>query len=272
MIKILAFDLDDTALNSKKELTPRTREAIIGAIDRGIITIPCTGREIGIVPDDVFAIPGLSYIITNNGAQIYSMPERKAVYSKCIEANAAKAVLLECRKFKAFIFASIGTKNILDSEGVIWAGESAKSLAPDYIKAMRIPMGDLAGLMDRSGDPVYKYALIVLDDEELERIKECISGLPGVYLTSSGEENLEVMPPGASKGEALKFVCSLAGVDLADVMAVGDNYNDMEMISEAGYSVAMGNAVEELKELADSVTLDCDEEGLAIAIERMCLR
>jgi len=271
MIKLLAFDLDGTALNSNKEMTARTGEAIARAISSGIIAIPCTGREIDRVPVDVLTIPGIKYLIVNNGSQVYSLPERKVIYSRTIERETALSTLEVCRGFETLVFGSVGTAGVVDCEGIIWQNESAKKIAPDFLEILCIPTVDLMDFLSKGEDILYKFDLIVFDSDEHRRIWDSLSVRSDVFLTSSAEHNIEIMPPGSCKGNALKHVCSVLGVALEHVMAVGDNYNDKEMLAEAGCSVAMGNSVPALLELADSVTASCDEDGLAIAIESMLL-
>jgi len=271
MFKILAFDLDGTALNSEKKVTARTSAAITRAIDRGIIAIPCTGREVNGIPEDVLAIPGIEYLISNNGAQVVSMPERQNIYSRTIDKNTAIATVLECRELNAFLFASMASLGYLDTKCEIRNDKAVWNRARQHFKSWNIPSVDLFEYISANDDPIYKFALVIVNEKEHEIIWDRFFGRPGIDLTSSGENNIEIMSPGTSKGAALKYICSRLGVDLKDVMAVGDNLNDIEMIEEAGYSVAMGNSAVKLAELADSVTLSCDEDGLAIAIERIIL-
>ena len=86
-------------------------------------------------------------------------------------------------------------------------------------------------------------------------------------ITSSDIDNIELMPHGTSKADALRFVARKTGIDMGQIMAIGDNYNDMEMIKSVGYGVAMGNGVDVLKQAAAVVTVSCDEDGAAAAIE-----
>jgi len=271
MVKLLAFDLDGTALTSNKELTERTAAAIAETIKRGIKAVPCTGREIDRVPVDILTIPGLEYLIVNNGGQVYSLPERRVVYSRTIDQETALSTLAECRDFKALVFGSIGTAGVVDVKGKVWEDDHVKKTATDFLDILCIPMVDLMEHLGKAENRLYKFDLIVFDGDEHKRLWNHLAKRSDIFLTSSAEHNIEIMPPGASKGSSLKNLCSQLGIDLKDVMAVGDNFNDMEMLQAAGYSVAMSNGVEALREIADEVTLSCDEDGLAIAIEKMLL-
>jgi len=271
MIKILAFDLDDTALTSGKRVTARTRAAILRAVDMGVLAIPCTGREYEDIPDDVLAIPGIRYYIVNNGAQVISLPGREVIYSRTLGLGVAVPVLLECRRFNTFVYASVGSSGIFDSEGAVWKNDTAKAIARKFFGGWNFHTADLLEIIEANGNRVHKLEAVVFDADERARIRSALSGRPGIDITSSGEWNLEIMPPDTSKGAALRFICSLTGADMKDVMAVGDNMNDLDMVAEAGIGVAMGDSVQELVEIADWLTLGCDEDGLAIAIEKYIL-
>ena len=91
----------------------------------------------------------------------------------------------------------------------------------------------------------------------------------GLTLSAAASNNIEFTSEGISKGEALKFVSDHTGIPMERIMAIGDNLNDVEMIKAAGFGVAMGNAIPLLKEKADWVTAINDEDGFALAIEKM---
>jgi len=92
-----------------------------------------------------------------------------------------------------------------------------------------------------------------------------------VELSKSWRDNLEVMDKGVSKGSAVKLLCERLGINSDEVMAIGDNENDLSMIKFAGVGVAMGNAEDMVKEQADFITSSNDEDGVALAIEKYVL-
>ena len=104
----------------------------------------------------------------------------------------------------------------------------------------------------------------------IEEIFQSLNGKfnDNVDVTTSKPYFLEFMAHGVSKGNALKALCRKVDVDISQTIAFGDSLNDYSMIEEAGYSVAMGNAKAELKEIADDVTLDHDSDGIVVALEK----
>lgn len=92
-----------------------------------------------------------------------------------------------------------------------------------------------------------------------------------LYVTSSAKILAEIMPKNQNKGEAVKFIAAHYGVNLSDVIAVGDNYNDLPMLKAAGLGVAVGNAEEALKSAADDVAPPSWEDGVGYIINKYCL-
>ena len=104
-----------------------------------------------------------------------------------------------------------------------------------------------------------------------ERARAELQQVPGAYITTSGGLNLEVMPRGVDKGTGLAELAAFYGIPLENVMVFGDYDNDLPMFRRAGYPVAMGNAMEDVKRAAWQVTAPNTEDGLAQAIEKYVL-
>ena len=108
------------------------------------------------------------------------------------------------------------------------------------------------------------------DATERERFPERIKGM-NVALKDSVGIGWEISPPEADKAKGLRFLCDHLGLPVEQTLAVGDGGNDLDIMGAAGFSVAMGNAIDEVRSLADAVTDDCDHDGAAKAIERYML-
>ncbi len=267
-IRLIAFDLDGTALNSKKQVSPRTRDALRRAALEGLLLVTATGRQMYDIPPGVVpGIPGISYAITANGTLTYRLPEGEAVLSHGFSVPDARQIISECRGFKAMLHVGYGKAGIFDDRGAAWEdsrlrGEiKARSCARDLVFA------DTLTELAAWEDPPCKLTLLFFDLAEKERAVLHFLRQPGLTLASSEPTNLELTPPNTNKGSAIAFLMEREGLDLRQVMAIGDSHNDMDMLSAAGLSVAMGNAVPALKEMADAVTASCDEDGVALAIE-----
>lgn len=115
---------------------------------------------------------------------------------------------------------------------------------------------------------------VVIDEPEraatyVERLRASLGDR--AYVTRSYPEFVEILNPRVDKGEALRFIAAHLGIDLRDVAAVGDSWNDVRLLEAAGFAVAMGSAPPELRDVADAVVSDVAADGVAEAIERYVL-
>jgi Cof subfamily protein (haloacid dehalogenase superfamily) len=264
-IKGIAFDLDGTVLNSSKKISERTLAAIHRALSLGIHIIPATGRQFFDIPQPVKDIQP-PFIIANNGAQVYKMPEENLELSRWHEKNAALSLLRELRNFKGMIFGTYDKIGVYDNKGRGFEeGITGRKITDAWRNAYLL--ADIASLI-QAGKRFIKFVMLFEDMAERRRALDTFLPREDLYVTYFADDNIEIMPAGVNKGKALAFVAEKLGIDMKNVMALGDNDNDKEMILEAGLGVAMGNAADELKSAADEITLSCDEDGAALAIEK----
>ncbi|HRU41225.1 MAG TPA: HAD-IIB family hydrolase, partial [Candidatus Diapherotrites archaeon] len=109
------------------------------------------------------------------------------------------------------------------------------------------------------------------DDEKIQKLRDGIMETGIVSVSQSMKHNLEVMNKGVNKGNAVRILAQMYGINREEIIAIGDNENDISMIEYAGLGIAMGNAEELLKRAADHVTGDYQEDGVAEAIEKFIL-
>ena len=126
---------------------------------------------------------------------------------------------------------------------------------------------------DIKGLNVLKFNLMEIDKPLLiKEARKQIEDIDALEVTSSWKNNLEIMKEGSSKGEAVKYLSHLLGIDREEIITFGDNYNDLSMIEYAGTGVAMGNAEEDVKKVASYVTDLNTESGVAKAIDNLVLQ
>lgn len=273
-LDLIAFDLDGTTLNSRKELSAANITALQKAHKLGVKLVPCTGRSLSDLPVelnlfiDKFGFDIFPYIITDNGAQVYDLPKKELLYTRNISEETALAILAEGRKRLAATYGSFGIHGATDTKGLIWETEEGKRYMDAYTLKWKLPMADLEELI-KWNCGVVKMSMNFVHSSESKKCFEEFSTWSSLSLSSADKENIEFMMAGITKGQALSFVANHSGIPMERTMAIGDNFNDMEMVTQAGFGVAMGNAVPQLKEKADWVTLTNDEDGLALAIEKM---
>jgi Cof subfamily protein (haloacid dehalogenase superfamily) len=273
-IRLIVFDLDGTALNSEKTISPRTWAAFDAALKAGIAIVPATGRQLNFLPQGLPEYPGISYIIANNGATVFSPVEKKILLHLPFSGEGLRAVLAECRSRKALIFGSSADRSVLDNKGVCWNDREILALYRQWESLWSPRLGNLeeaflsGGKEKGPGQELCKFALVFARQAELAGSLEKLKVRADVQVTSSDRNNLELVMPGVGKESALRFVAERLGLAMNQVMSIGDNLNDVGMIREAGFGVAMGNALPKVKAEADFITASCDEDGAALAIEK----
>jgi Cof subfamily protein (haloacid dehalogenase superfamily) len=271
---LIAFDLDGTTLNSDSKISKRNYLALKKAYETGIKLVPCTGRSMFEIPEELFYLLdefGFSvfpWIITDNGSLVYDLERKELIYKNIIPKKTALAILAEGRKRLALSYGSFGIQGATDNKGLIWEAEEAKSFIKRYEEKWDLPTANLEELIEWN-DSMVKMSINFMYAADCESCLNEFSLWPDVALTSAAEKNIEVMIAGTSKGKALEFVSRYCGIPMERIMAIGDNQNDIEMIQSSGFGVAMGNAIPELKKKADWITAANDDDGLALAIEKV---
>ena len=251
-IDLIAFDLDGTTLNSNHEISERNSLALRKAHERGIKLVPCTGRSMYEFPKelsrfiDEFGFTIFPYIITENGAQVYDLLQRKLLYTKNIPKEMSLAILTEGRRQLALTYCSFGIHGAMDNQGLAWETEEAKPYIEDYKEKWDPPLANLAELIEWN-EGVVKIVMSFLFEHDYEKLFKEFSSWPGLSLSSAWPKSIDFMDSGISKGNALVFVSQQSGIPIERTMAIGDNLNDVEMILLAGTGVAMENAIPELK-------------------------
>ena len=272
-IKLIAFDLDDTILNTQKKLTPETLRVLYKAAELGIEIVPSTGRFWGAVTDEIKNLPFIHYAVILNGAAIYDVKKSETIARFEIpneRADLMAGVFDELPVIYDAIIDGQGymNRNFHDRVKDVTIGEWQYKIIHD----LRKPVDDLHEVIKSANSGIQKMQIYTLDKELRENL---LAALPVIFqnnlFTSSVPNNIEINDLRANKGDGLRFIASHLGLDMSQTMAFGDGLNDISMIKSAGIGVAMGNAVHELKDIADHVTDSCDNDGVAQGIKTFCV-
>lgn len=274
-IRLIALDLDGTTFNSEKQLTKKTLEAIEAAMKKGVIVMPATGRPKVGLPENILAVPGIRYALTSNGAVVLDLETGEKIIEEYIEYNAACRIVEKLLKEDSMVDIYENGVCLADSEGYDRLMNTFPNIPEwyrQYIIRTRVKVDDIAG-MTRSGE--YKLEKILASFRDMERLgqlkEEIAKTEPSVAVSSGLPFNIEVNAAAATKGKSILRFAERMGITRSQVMACGDATNDYSMLAEAGFAVAMANAVPEIKAIADYVTLSNDEDGVAVAIEKFVL-
>ena len=261
--ELIAFDMDGTLLNSRKEITPLTLAALNRAADAGKKIALSTGRCRPELDSYLSLIPKIRYLICTSGALVYDVYTQEEILKRSLEPSLVKELLKLAIKEGAMM-------HLLDRESIVQTDQ--------FQHMERYGMGVYKPMYERvvtawdnlyetycaSPFPVEKVNFYHTDLESRERTRRRIeeAGFP-VILADAERGSLEISAAGVDKGSGLRKLCERLNIPVSRTIAAGDADNDISILKAAGLSVAMGNALPHIKELADVTVSDCDHDGCA---------
>lgn len=271
-IRMIGVDLDGTLLNSEKQLTDYTKEVLKKAIEQEIAVVVATGRPFSGVPDELKHFPGMRYALTANGARILDMQKQKVVYENLLSGEIAEKVIDILKRHHAIHEFFVDGVGYMNEDGLknVYAYFEDPHMA-EYLQSTRIPVKDVKEKLQAMKCEVDKLQGIFRNQKDKQEALEELNTLSGIVVTAAMDNNLEINKEGTNKGLGLLQLGKSLGISRQEIMACGDGGNDVEMLKEVGFAVAMANAYDTVKTAADFVTVSNDEDGVARAIERFVL-
>ncbi|CAG7629046.1 HAD family hydrolase [Paenibacillus allorhizosphaerae] len=257
-IAAIVLDLDGTLLNSAKKVSPRNLEAVLHCRERGIPVIVATARPprtlANMLPESLQQLDAMIYY---NGAMVVS--ENLGVRAHYpIEA----ALLAE---FVDYLTDSNGDPSISVEVEDQWYSNADL----DYSVLMNVTSRpQMIRLEDIRTLSASKLLLSNFDQQRVRLMVDRFGDRANIVVTDSGEL-IQIMRKDVSKESAVARLCDMWGISMREVMVFGDDYNDIGLFGTCGYPVAMGNAVEDLKQIAYEVTATNDQDGVAVVLERI---
>ncbi len=260
-IRLVFSDLDGTLLNKECKISPRTREAISKMIKKGHKLILTSGRPLNSILE-VKEQSGLNYpgmlIISNNGAIVYDCDTDTRLIDHRVTSEELRYLTGEAVKMGVYCHGYTDTHIITTEE--------TRELA-SYTSRIHLPVTVVDDIADALPEGSSKLMAINLDDHaKLEAFREHIADFceGRIQAVFSNPTYLELLPINAGKGSGIRYVCDYFHVPLSHAYACGDAENDISMLEAAGIAVAMQNADERVKQIADIVTKqDNNNDGLA---------
>ncbi len=261
--KLIAIDIDDTLLNDRHDITPATRNALKLAVDQGVIVTLATGRMYASAKQIAGSLQLDVPLITYQGSLVKTLLEGEVLYERCVPEDSAVKLYEYCEANDLHLQLYVND--------LLYVKE-ANAKADAYAKLSNIPYRverDFASLVRKPSTKL----LIIDEPDILDGHIPILRGIlgPDVHITKSKPNFLEVVHREGTKGDALRFLASRYGCRMEETIAIGDSWNDLEMIEAAGLGVAMGNAVAPLKERADFITSSNNEDGVGRVIEQFVL-
>lgn len=271
-IKMVVSDLDQTLLNSDATFSPENLDAIRAAEAKGIFFTICSGRIFPMLEVYVRALDIQGPVITTNGAAIVDGKTGKLLSKHTIPHEIAVKILDYARE-RDYDYSAL-TSQISYFSGNsqrIKRFERYNEIAEsDGLKAMQLEYFNGRSYTNIE-DEILKMLLYQIPAEEFSSVLAFLDSIPEIHFTSSDEGLLDIMAAGTNKGTAVAEVRKFMGFEKEQVCVFGDYINDLAMFEEAGLTVAMANAHEELKSKALYITDTNDRAGVARALKALIL-
>ncbi|WP_186576106.1 Cof-type HAD-IIB family hydrolase [Aquibacillus kalidii] len=282
-MKLIATDLDGTLLNEHHQISPENLAAIRKAQSQGILVVVATGRSYEAAQKPLQDAGLVCPVICMNGARTYTSIS-EIIRSVPLNSDVCEKIQAECEKdglyFEVYTNEGIYSKDresfirvmmdIMRSANPELESAEIKEFAEKRFQDEQFRFTEnFDTLFTNDQIEVYKILAFSYSKEKTDRINQRLANESDLIITSSGFDNLEFNHPYAQKGLALEQFANLHSIEMKDVMALGDSYNDLSMLKMVGHSVAMGNADEAIKAACNFVTKSNRENGVAYAIEEI---
>lgn len=290
MYKLVAVDLDGTMLNSYGIVTDNTKKIIKKTIDKGIDVIIASGRPIDSIKEIAKEIGSNKYFIAGNGSLVYDIQKDEIIYErymtkqkvleiiKICEQNSItyniyteKTIIAKSLKYNVLYYYKENLKKeenkktnitiVNDIMEFVRNAENEKFLKITICDEDKVVFNSIIRKLRKIND------IDVLDVSHMSRkmIKQGTEEIPIEYHYT------EISLNNVDKWNAIQFLMEKMNIKKEEVIAIGDNINDKKMIENAGVGIAMGESTPVVKEIADYITTDNNEEGTALALEKYCL-
>lgn len=260
-------DLDDTLLSSTKTISKGNKQAIDNLVKHGIQFIPTTGRFLKGIPDELFEHPEIEYMVSSNGSQITNIKTHEIIYQQLIDFDLVLNII-ELAINKAVNIILVCDDKIIIDERIY---EHRDQESSSFLKRILEYGYAASDIIEAAKEHKHNIKKIDLGFEDLDfrnELYERLKAYANINVVSSHFSNIEITSAHASKGNALNFLANYLNLDTDKIFAIGDNDNDISMLQNAGFSVAMDNASEHVKSHSNAVTDHHDMDGFAKAIDK----
>lgn len=270
-VALLAFDLDGTTVcNDHHTISNRNITALEKAHAEGIELVPATGRAQGRLPEFLFRLP-IRYLITSNGAKITCLPGNEILYENTMSLSLAEQILKQLKPYPVYWeFYVQGCCYVDASMEPVFSKLPFSKGRLEMMAKNRIVQENLLQFVKNQDLRIEKLNLPYLPPEYQEPIHLLLEKFPNIAVTSSLPQNAEINGAACNKGAALMYLCKYLNIKPEQVMALGDNGNDIEMLQFAGISAVPSNADPCVKGSAWEIPATNEESALAIAVEKWC--
>ncbi|WP_226666560.1 Cof-type HAD-IIB family hydrolase [Metabacillus litoralis] len=264
--KMIVLDLDDTLLRDDHTISNVTKDALMKAQENGVKVVLASGRPtygMKHIAKELALDEYGSFILSFNGGKIINCKTNEEMFSSALSPEAMKQLFTISRREGVFIHTYVGDEIITEDENPYTTIES---------ELTGLPIKIVNSFVDEVKVPVVK-ALMVDHQDKLKLVEEKLQNeLEDFSVMRSKPFFLEFTEKGVTKGTSLDQLIKSCDIKREEVIAIGDSYNDLSMIEFAGLGVAMGNAPEDIKKIANFVTDTNMNDGVAKVVEEFILQ
>ena len=271
--KMVCIDMDGTLLGKRKKISKESKEVIKKVHDKGVEIVVTTGR-IYINAAYYSHLLGVeSPVIAANGAIVRDKHTNKVIYENPIKTDVCIKLIDLLYKMN-FFFQFYTLDGIYCGDKVTMLATKlymTKQVGYENLKIKYYVIKDLKEwkeFFEKTNGQITKCIAFSLDPNKILDLKKELKEFKDIVYFGAGSRSVEINNKGVSKGKAVKALADYYGFKREEIVCIGDNENDISMIEYAGLGVAMGNAIEEVKELADYITSTNKENGVAKAIKK----
>lgn len=287
MYKLIAIDIDGTLLNSYGEVTEKNKQAIQKALDKNIEVVLASGRMPKAILPIASEINANKYLISGNGATIYDIQNDEIIYNNYMPKKKVLEIIDICEKnsmfYNIYTNTSVLTKS-LNYNVLYYYNENKKNPEDKKIKINVI--NDLKEYIENyDGEDFLKFTICDNDSVVFKRIINKLKTIRDIDVLEVSHMSRKIIKYGTEEFEISYFYTEVSNKNVnkwtaierlieslnickEEVMAIGDNINDKEMVENAGIGVITGNSSPVMKKIADEVVASNDESGVAEAIEK----
>lgn len=266
MYKMGVFDLDGTLLNDNHEISIKNLKAIRGLQKNGYKIIIATGRPEALIKEYIGIIKVLDYLIACNGAVVKDINNNITLINQFISAKYVKSILDTCQKFECINMVYTDKAIVsTDNYRLEYLEKRNEKLKEEY-KTQFIKTDDTNIISKKY--KANKILIIEHDEKKYLKIYEMFKNIKEIEITKSSSGFIDIMASGVSKKNSLEKLVRRCNYKREDIVAFGDNYNDIDMLKYAGCAITTKNGVQKVKEICNYVSKSNNEDGVAYAINK----
>ena len=265
--KMLALDLDGTLLNSQKQITQPTVDAINRLLERGVNVVFASGRNLPEMRDIRRVLDKIRYGIQISGGLVFDFAEDKVIAVRPVPFETIMTIIDVGLDERAMIHLHTVRDSIARQADIDRMSDFHMGIYQPMFERICVKVDDIKRFAIDNGGEVIKVNLYHRSAESRQRSLDRLKHLQLEPVLAEAF-NLEASPRGVTKASGLIELCAHLNIPLEQTVAIGDAPNDREILQTAGLGIAMGNADDDIKKIAGFVTLDNDHDGIAHAIEK----